>query len=246
MVYTPSAFGLNRALRTQMNTPAAPQHPGQSVTVTFLRSDGTAAEAQHNVPASPVFTWAFSAFARGTLIATTRGPVAIEDLHPGMMILTNERGPSPLIWIGSMRLPPCARATIGSTRLARIMTGALGMGRPIVDLMTGPGARIAQRSGAHAGQVMRPVHDMIDGTHVIALSPPGAVELYHIALPRHATITAAGLTLETYHPGPGFEAGMPQQQLSQFLELFPHIRRPSDFGGLEHPRAPLDGPRLMA
>ncbi|WP_113911909.1 Hint domain-containing protein [Roseovarius dicentrarchi] len=254
MVYTPSAQNLVSALRTQPLPPAyrrgTPvydrQEPGQIARTLFQRNDGSIEEARHILPAMPVFTAAFSAFARGTLIATTRGPVAVEDLQPGIKVLTNERGPSPLLWIGSMSLRP-APTPGGPARLTRIMTGALGMGRPMVDLMTGPGARIAQRGTARPDHVLRPVHDLIDGNSVIAITPPGTVDLYHIALHRHATITAAGLTVETYHPGPGFEAGLNHQQLAQFLALFPHIRRPADFGSLAHPRSAFGQPnRQMA
>ncbi len=137
-----------------------------------------------------------------------------------------------------MSLRP-AQSQASPVRLTRIMTGALGMGKPMVDLMTGPGARIVQRRSAHSDQILRPVHDLTDGNSVISVNPPGAVHLYHIALQRHATITAAGLTLETFHPGPGFENGLTQQHLAQFIALFPHVRRPSDFGSLAHPRGPL-------
>ncbi len=137
-----------------------------------------------------------------------------------------------------MSLRP-ALSQASPVRLTRIMTGALGLGRPMVDLMTGPGARIAQRSSTQYDQILRPVHDLIDGNSVISVTPPGAVHLYHIALQRHATMTAAGLTLETYHPGPGFETALTQQHLAQFIALFPYVRRPSDFGGLAYRRGPL-------
>lgn len=248
MVYTPSAQSLTGALRGKPvpDTPtprhrapaSGPPPSDQTVRILFQHSDGSIEEARHHVPDSPVFAAAFSAFAHGTLIATTRGPVAVEDLHPGMKILTNERGPSPLLWIGSMTLRP-AQIQGSPAHLTRIMTGALGMDRPMVDLMTGPGARIVRRGPPHSEQILRPVHDLIDGNSIIAVSPPGTVQLYHIALRRHATITAAGLTVETYHPGPGFEAALTQQHLAQFIALFPHIRRPSDFGSLAHPRGPL-------
>jgi hypothetical protein len=220
----------------------------QACEIAYLRSDGSTREARHSVPAIPVFEAAFSAFARGTLIATTRGPVAIEDLTPGMKVLTNERGPSSILWIGSMSLrqPEFGASDTARKvpRLTRILTGALGMGRPMADLMTGPGARIVHRNlmqsgNAHSDLVLRPVRDMIDGTQVIELSPPGAVRLYHLVLRRHATITAAGLAVETYHPGPGFQDHLTFRQLELFMELFPHVERPADFGSLVHPRAPL-------
>ncbi|WP_138932963.1 Hint domain-containing protein [Roseovarius arcticus] len=255
MVYTPSALGLTGAPRAEIgrtrgvarrevtNLRDALQTPVQECEIAYLLRDGSAREARHNVPALPVFEAAFSAFARGTLIATPRGPVAIEDLAPGMKVLTNERGPSPVLWIGTMSLRRSETAP-EAPRLTRIMTGALGMGRPMTDLMTGPGARIAQRNPSQSGNVhsdlvLRPVRDLIDGTHVIELSPPGAVQLYHLALRRHATITAAGLAVETYHPGPGFQNQLTFRQLEQFIDLFPHVTHPADFGGLVHPRAPL-------
>ncbi|MFX0543761.1 Hint domain-containing protein [Roseovarius sp. S4756] len=268
MVYTPSALTLGSALRANigdaddlrprgrdgmdLGNPAEPVRPCE---ISYLRGDGTIGTARPSVPAHPVFDSAFSAFARGTLIATTRGPVAIEDLDPGMKVVTNERGPSPVLWIGCMTWPqPSDGIDPGASRarLTRIQTGALGLGRPLADVVVGPGARIAQRrdgntGAAHTDQIMRPLHEMTDGMHVIALSPPGDLELYHIALRRHATITAAGLGFETYHPGPGFETQLTQRQLGLFISLFPHLMRPSDFGGLAHPRAPLGtGGRAIA
>jgi len=88
-------------------------------------------------------------------------------------------------------------------------------------------------------EVLRPVQDLLDGMQVIELRPPSAVQLYHIALRRHSTVTAAGLPMETFHPGPGFENTLPYQYFDQFMSLFPHIARPSEFGALAHPRQPL-------
>lgn len=246
MVYTPSALSLASAMRansgygdpvpsSSMPNPRTAQAT-RTYEIIHLRRDGAICRARHIAPATPAFEAAFTAFARGTLITTTRGPVAIEDLEPGMKIVTNERGPSPLLWIGSTSVRPSQG---NGPSLTRIMSDALGMGRPMSDLMTGHGARILHRSAMTGEQALRPVRDLIDGTHVIELRPPSAVQLYHIALHRHATITAAGLEVETYHPGPGFENVLPHQQFAQFMALFPHVQRPSDFGALTHPRQPL-------
>ncbi len=251
MVYSPPARSPVNASRVQTSpaaftSPRGAAAPGQAVTTLYRRRDGSTGEARHVVPDIAVFAAAFSAFARGTLITTTRGPVAVEDLRPGMKILTNERGPAPLPWIGSVSVDP-ADIERGPGPLTRIMTGALGLGRPMVDLMIGPGARIAQRGANHSAQVLRPVNDLVDGNSVVAVRPPGIVQLYHIALHWHATISASGLAVETFHPGPGFEKTMTQRQLAEFLALFPHIDRPSDFGHLALARGPLDaGDRYSA
>ena len=39
------------------------------------------------------------------------------------------------------------------------------------------------------------------GPHGGRYSPPTAVQVYHLMLPRHAVIGVGGLEFETYHPG---------------------------------------------
>ncbi|RKF16101.1 hypothetical protein D6850_00570 [Roseovarius spongiae] len=252
MVYTPSAQSLRRATPADNGAPQRMVRPldtragGEravfSCDVQYLRRDGSIGAAHHRVPRTPPFLDAFTAFARGALIATTAGPVAVEDLTPGMWLHTNERGPSPLLWVGAMTMRPaaCARED-AAPRLVRVMPDALGIGRPMADFMAGPGARIMRRIPGLLDETLYPVTDLVDGTHAIELRPPGAVHLYHLALHRHATITAAGLHVETFHPGPGFDQNLGAADLALFLGLFPHVSRPVDFGSLAHPRGPLKG-----
>ena len=51
--------------------------------VEVLRADQKMQIAQFKAPAMPIFKSAFSAFARKSLISTTQGCVAIENLSPG-------------------------------------------------------------------------------------------------------------------------------------------------------------------
>ena len=198
-------------------------------------------------PATPGFEAAFSGFAHGSQIKTTDGLVAVEDLLPGMKVITSEHGPMPLLWIGSMLLapghddPPSNRS-----RLTRIMADSFGLSRPAGDVMAGPGARIlTRRPEAHdivgADHILTPACDLVDGVNIIEISPPRPVRGYHLCLQRHATISVAGLEAETFHPGPGFERSMGQNMLSLFLSFFPHIHVPTDFGPLAHPRVALGG-----
>ena len=215
--------------------------------IASLTPGGAIYETDQIGPARPLFEAAFSAFAHGTLIKTTRGQVAIEDLEPGAEIITAEHGPLPLLWIGSMTLVPNAEgASPEGARLTRIMADSLGPTRPAQDLMAGPGARLLNRcNGTHdivgADHVLCPVRDLVDGVHVIEIIPPRPVTVYHLCLHRHATIFAAGLEAETFHPGPGFERGMGPNMLQLFLSFFPHIHTPSDFGPLAHPRLSVSG-----
>lgn len=215
--------------------------------IASLGSDGLPHYSEQIAPAMPVFDAAFSAFSHGTLIATTQGQIAVQDLEPGMKIATVNHGPLPLLWIGSMTLVPAALGgDTGSCRLTRVMPDAFGLGRPEANLMAGPGARLLTRpSGLRDSfgheRVLTPAHDLIDGMNVIEVIPPRPVMVYHLSLRRHAIIKAAGIEVESFHPGPGFERQLGPNMLALFLSMFRHIRKPADFGSTNYPRLPLDG-----
>ena len=218
-------------------------------TVTALQPDGSAKASHHVALANATFEAGFSAFARGTLVQTDFGPCAVEDLLPGDEILTDEFGPVPLLWIGSMTLMPNAAVTTPDhppelTKLTRITADAFGVSHPMPDFLAGPGARLLQRplslrDIAGQGPILTPARDFIDGVNVIEITPPTPIALFHLSLARHATITVAGLKVETFHPGKNAGANMGPNTKALFLSLFPHIAQFSDFGPLAHPRASL-------
>ena len=243
---SPAPFALER--RERMLNPGleAREAPTPSVMRKFqiasLARGGAVYSTDQVGPATPAFEAAFSGFAHGTLIKTSQGMVAVEDLQPGHELVTAERGAMPLLWVGSMVLVPTHQDPASNhPRLTRIMADSLGPARPSVDLMAGPGARIMTRNAelpcnSGADQVLTPACKLVDGVNIIDISPPRPVSVYHLCLHRHATITVAGLQAETYHPGPGFEREMGPNMLQLFLSFFPHIHAPSDFGPLAHPR----------
>ena len=117
--------------------------------------------------------------------------------------------------------------------LVRIMADRFGIGRPVVDMVLGPGARLLRGEGKAACYM--PAHDMVDGDGVFRLTPPAPTRAYHICLPRHATIQAGGLQVESYHPGRYKAEMLGAELLRIFLKLFPHLRSMSEFGPMAHP-----------
>lgn len=211
--------------------------------VIHQRPDGEIRRTDHIGPAVPAFEAAFSAFAHGSLITTTRGAVEVEDLEPGMKLVTRENGPQPVQWIGAMRVvPEFTKRSSHDARMSRIMANTFGFTRPERDLMTGPGARILRKGQDDGNDMLVPVRNLSDGMGVIDIVPPSPVMVYHVCLRKHSTIMVNGLEMETYHPGTGFERNMGQNMLSLFLSLFPHITRPEDFGGMTYTRKPLVSP----
>ncbi|MHA6345561.1 Hint domain-containing protein [Roseivivax sp. CAU 1761] len=207
----------------------------------YLQPDLTAAWHQVTAPAIPAFEHAAAAFARGTLVQTVTGPTAIEDLMPGDYIET-ERGPEPVLWIGSTAfVPKVPEGESGLTELVRVLADGFGPARPAVDMVLGPGARMVIESPHLArlvgqSRVVVPVSDFVDGDRLVPVRPAGPVQLYHIALARHAVIRVAGVEMESYHPGTAIKKALGEALTPTFLKLFPNLRDFADFGELSLPR----------
>ena len=209
-----------------------------------LRPDGGFDEARFMIPVLPLFEAAFTAFARGALVETAQGPVAIEDLLPGDSVQTVGGEAMPVLWIGSTTVT--ARRDLPRERpvtLHRIAADAFGPNRPMAHLVTGPAARLRQATshmGTHGQRVLCPVAAFEDGIAVSRTTPPSAVDLFHLALPRHAVIRVSGIETESYHPGLGAIGAVGPAMRDLFLKLFPHIRTPADFGPLACPQMDPD------
>lgn len=205
--------------------------------------------ATHTVPRSGIFDTLSGGFARGTLLATRDGPVAVEDLMPGDFVESSE-GLQPVMWIGSTHLhPQLYGETQSEEGLIRVMTESFGVARPVNDVLFGPCAGLLHnppqlRQANGQGHVVTPLRDFVDGLNVFRVAPPSAVKVYHIALRRHAAVQVSGLQFETYHPGPGRVEKLGYNGQRLFLSIFPHIAEPKDFGPLAYPRVDkelLDG-----
>ena len=217
-----------------------------------LLPDRTIAHASHVAPALPLFEAATAAFARGTLIRTARGPVAIEDLLPGDRVESSE-GIQPVLWIGSTTYVPGVEDERSSlVALSRITADTFGPGRPMADVLVGPAARMVmrrERLRTLIGQdrVLVPVADFADGDRIIRVSPAGAVQMYHLMLPRHGTLRVGGIEMESYHPGQTLGSA-PEALRALFLGMFPGIALLQDFGELtltRTTRKALDGLIVM-
>ncbi|MGH1413850.1 MAG: Hint domain-containing protein [Pelagimonas sp.] len=211
-----------------------------------LLPDLTVSFRQHVAPASPLFEDCASAFARGTLIQTVRGPVAVEDLLPGDYIQT-ANGAEPVTWIGSTTYVPTTLSGRNDTatslsHLTRITSDAFGLGKPAFDLMVGPGARMVVRHEklrALLGQdaVLAPVQDYTDGDRFLEITPAGTVQMYHLMVRDHTTITVGGIEMETYHPGKSIGQDLGHNMRALFLSMFPNLTDLNDFGQVSMTRS---------
>lgn len=207
---------------------------------------GAARTSHHLAPATDLFEGTSSAFARGTLVSTPNGQVAVEDLCPGDLIDTVGGEPAPVVWISSTSFVPAQSLPESSlTGLIRLLADGYSKSGALGDLMLGPNARLLQSRPSleqiiGVKYVLTPVRDLDDGHSAFHVTPPCPVRLFHIRLPRHAAIYASGRPVETYHPGRGCEELLGTNMRSLFLSLFPDIESFADFGPLAYPRMSKD------
>jgi len=225
--------------------PRVENRPTRRFAVQWIDRSGNFDDLAKLAPALPLFEDAFGAFGRGTLIPTLDGPVAIEDLLPGTLVETTT-GLAPLIWTGTMTVVPRSPAQESSPlRMYRVAADAFGLGRPMPDLLLGPGARLLNRSAfmrANHGTeaVLEPVAPMVDGMSVIEITPVSTIQTYHLGFMSHRTLMANGVEVESMHPGALNPNRIDPQTMALYLSLFPHIRQLGDFGRLCFPRVGRD------
>ncbi|RPE66403.1 Hint domain-containing protein [Pacificibacter maritimus] len=209
----------------------------------WLAPNGDIMDHHTQAPALPVFENAFSSFARGALIPTQHGPIAIEDLLPGDHVETADGDFMPVQWIGSMQLDAKGAPARGKApeTLYRIVSDSFGWGSPAPDLMLGKGARYVHRAQAlksylGTSEALAPVASLADGHRVIEVTPATSVRTYHICLAQHRLIRVNGFELETYHPGTAASGQLIGTLRATFMTLFPHLTELGDFGAMVHPR----------
>lgn len=232
---------------TARRTNATPQPsvPPRRFQAMALLPGDELSEVVQRAPAHPVFESAFAAIARGTIMATEQGPVAIEDLIPGTLIETRDAGFQPVMWIGTLTIGPNIPLAHMPARLFRIPVDSFGPSRPMPDLMLAPHARLLHRSAklrnvVQGDTALTPVTVFEDGYSVIRVAPASPVSVFHLAFRDHHILRANGLEIESFHPGDDLVSRINGESLRLFLSLFPHINSIADFGPMVAPRLSVE------
>jgi len=130
-------------------------------------------------------------FARGTRIATPTGPVAVEDLGEGDVVLTARGEEQAITWIGRRRIDCRRHPEPRQVWPVRIRAGAFGPALPARDLYVSPQHAIYDQG------VLIPAKLLVNG-RTITQKHVARVEYFHIELARHDILLAEGLPAESY------------------------------------------------
>ncbi|MGE0420446.1 MAG: Hint domain-containing protein, partial [Acetobacteraceae bacterium] len=130
----------------------------------------------------------------GTRIMTARGPVAVEALTIGDLLLTT--GPAgdgirPVRWIGWRSIDCTRHPAPDRVWPVRIPVGAFSPGVPARDLWLSPDHAV------YVEGVLVPVKHLVDGV-IIRQEPTDSVRYFHVELPYHDVLLAEGLACESY------------------------------------------------
>ena len=144
--------------------------------------------------------------ARGTLIGTPDGPVPVETLMPGDMVLTADGRAEELRWIGSRRVSAGELRADPDLRPVLVGRDALGKGLPARDLLVSPQHRIliyGWRAELFFGEteVLVPAKALINDHDIRTGDWSRGVEYFQLLLDRHEIILTEGAPTESFHPG---------------------------------------------
>jgi hypothetical protein len=171
-------------------------------------------------------------FTDGTLIETPGGPVPVEDLRAGDLVMTFDNGPQPLRWVGARTVK--AEGALAPVVIAQ---GALGADR---DTAVSPQHRMLMR-GWQAEmlfgepEVLAPAIGLVNGDTIYRKSG-GEVRYHHILFDRHQIVRANGMWSESFHPGPVGVSTLARATREEVLLLFPELRLdPEAYGPAARP-----------
>jgi hypothetical protein len=167
-------------------------------------------------------------FTAGTLIATGRGEVKVEDLKVGDLVLTVDRGLQAIRWVGSKTLSPKDLARSPNLAPIRIEAGALGPDLPHATLTVSPQHRclvrskIAERMAGEAEVLVAAKHLL--GTPGVSVVPADQPVTYiHLLFDRHELVWSNGAVTESLYLGEQAISSVDAEARDEILTLFPKL-----------------------
>ncbi len=166
-------------------------------------------------------------FARGTMIETKQGDVAIEDLMAGDLVRTADSGFQPLRWIGSTTVK-----AKGSKAPILFRKGAIGNTR---DLLVSPAHRVVlqdwQSELLFGGSEFLASAQSLVNDNTIIRQEAEDMEYFHILFDRHEIVFSNGAPTESFHPGDADIGNMAQESRDEIYSLFPELQNsPRSYG----------------
>jgi hypothetical protein len=167
-------------------------------------------------------------FSAGTMIDTAFGPVAVERLKIGDLVMTRDDGYQQIRWTNAR----AARLRVGTVQPntpVRIRANAFGRGTPNCDLIVSQQHRImvdgpvAQLLFGEP-EVLAAAKHLVNGANVDFATDLAVVNYVHFMFDRHQIVLANSLTSESFYPDREALRATGQAARQKLLKVFPEVR----------------------
>jgi hypothetical protein len=167
-------------------------------------------------------------FTPGTLIATPRGEVSVENLRAGDRVITRDNGLQEIRWVGSRTLGWRDLNAAPHLKPVLVRQGSLGHGLPERDMLVSPNHRLLVANDRTAlyfdeHEVLVAAKHLITGQGVHAVESMGTTYI-HFMFDRHEVVLSNGAWTESFQPGDMTLKGMGNAQRGEIFDLFPELK----------------------
>ncbi|NPD13698.1 tandem-95 repeat protein [Xinfangfangia sp. D13-10-4-6] len=182
-------------------------------------------------------------FTPGTMIATPRGEVPVEELRAGDRVITRDNGIQEIRWIGEKALSGQDLRLNNHLQPVLVRAHSLGNGLPERDMLVSPNHRLLVANDRT--QLYFDEHEVLvaakhlvgsKGIHQIASI---GVSYIHFMCDRHEVVLSNGAWTESFQPGDYTLKGMGNAQRNEIFELFPDLKSQEGLDGYHAARRTL-------
>jgi Ca2+-binding RTX toxin-like protein len=191
--------------------------------VEYLNADGVVTNTVvfENIEGIPCFT-------PGTLIATPKGEVLVENLRAGDRIITRDNGIQELRWSGNRKFDWAHLTANPHLRPIMVRRGSLGNGLPERDMMLSPNHRVLvsnDRTSLYFDEreVLVSAKHLVGGKGIFEVESIGTSYI-HLLFDQHEVVLSDGAWTESFQPGDYTLSGMGNAQRNEIFELFPELK----------------------
>jgi hypothetical protein len=166
-------------------------------------------------------------FTPGTMIATPRGEVLVEDLTVGARVITRDNGIQHISWVGHKDASAQDLEITQTIRPITIKAGALGGGLPERDMQVSPFHRMLIVSELaqmyfEQNEVLVNAKDLLK-IKGVGIAPIQDVKYIHFMCEHHEIVLSNGAWTETFQPGDHSLKGVDDAQREELFRLFPQL-----------------------
>ncbi|MEF3047355.1 Hint domain-containing protein [Pseudotabrizicola sp. L79] len=182
-------------------------------------------------------------FTPGTMIATPRGEVPVENLRVGDKVITRDNGIQEIRWAGARQMGWHDFAANPHLRPVMVKAGSLGNGLPERDMMLSPNHRVLVANDRTAlyfdeHEVLVAAKHLIGGKGVHQVESVGTTYV-HFMFDQHEVVLSNGAWTESFQPGDYSLKGLGNAQRTEIFELFPELKTEAGLGSYQAARKTL-------